>query len=216
MVAHSKVADNADTTTNVRLPLLNLQALDRCPINIQHQQCQPRPVLPRARHVSASNATTHFRTFRSHSDFRVITQTCTRLEDCGFYWGPMTVNEAHDKLKAEPTGTFLIRDSKQINRFFAISVQTATGPISVRVNFQAGCFSLDGSRESFDCLFKLVEHYLTSPKKLLVTPLRKDRMRTLQELCRKSIVTTFGSENLDRLPLNPVLKDYLKSFPFQI
>ncbi|XP_069503904.1 suppressor of cytokine signaling 1 [Ambystoma mexicanum] len=211
MVAHSKVADNADTNTNVRLPLLDLQALDRCPISLQ--QCQPRPVPPRARHAPA---TTHFRTFRSHSDFRIITQTCARLEDCSFYWGPMTVNEAHEKLTAEPAGTFLIRDSKQINRFFAISVQTATGPISVRVSFQAGRFSLDGSKESFDCLFKLVEHYLTSPKKLLVTPLRKVRLRTLQELCRKSIVTTFGGENLDQLPLNPVLKDYLKSFPFQI
>ncbi|KFO20989.1 Suppressor of cytokine signaling 1 [Fukomys damarensis] len=36
----------------------------------------------------------------------------------------------------------------------------ASGPTSIRVHFQAGRFHLDGSRESFDCLFELLEHYV--------------------------------------------------------
>ncbi|KAM4631959.1 suppressor of cytokine signaling 1 [Discoglossus pictus] len=211
MVAHSKVeADNA--VADRRSPRLEASVPDR-------SQLQPvrAPHLSPGRPISAALLSdTHFRTFRSHSDFSLITKTSGMLDTCGFYWGPMTVNVAHEKLKAEPVGTFLIRDSRQKNCFFAISVKTSTGPISIRVNFQAGRFSLDGSKESFNCLFLLVEHYVASPKKMLVAPLRKVRLRPLQELCRKNILETFGRPNLDNIPLNRVLKDYLKSFPFQI
>ncbi|KAE8579814.1 hypothetical protein XENTR_v10024194 [Xenopus tropicalis] len=211
MVANSKVeADNA--VADRRSQHLEASVSDR-------SQIQPA----RALHPSPGRATpalllsdTHFRTFRSHSDFTIITKTSSMLDTCGFYWGPMDVNVAHDKLKSEPVGTFLIRDSRQKNCFFAISVKTARETVSIRIKFYAGKFSLDGSKESFSCLFQLVEHYMISPKKMLVSPLRKVRLRPLQELCRKSILTTFGRQNLDSIPLNRVLKDYLKSFPFQI
>ncbi|NXU58446.1 SOCS1 protein, partial [Turnix velox] len=215
MVAHSKVsADNAVAAEPRRL-------LDP-PVRDRSQPRGPgRPGAPQAHGPGRPGAlqphgNTHFRTFRSQADFSSITRASSLLEACGFYWGPLTVNAAHEKLKSEPEGTFLIRDSTQKNCFFAISVKTATGPTSIRINFQSGRFSLDGSKETFDCLFKLLEHYLKSPRKVLVTPLRKVRVQPLQELCRKSIVKTFGRENLNQIPLNPVLKDYLKSFPFQI
>ncbi|CAH2306899.1 suppressor of cytokine signaling 1 [Pelobates cultripes] len=211
MVAHSKVeADNA--VANRRCPHLEIPVRDHSQIHparhIHHSPGRPLPAI--------LLSDTHFSTFRSNFEFAVITKTSSLLDDCGFYWGPMTVKTAHEKLKPEPVGTFLIRDSKQKNCFFAISVRTATGPISIRIIFQAGQFSLDGSKESFNCLFQLVEHYLTSPKKMLVVPLRKVRLRPLQELCRKSILKTFGKENLDHIPINRVLKDYLKLFPFCI
>ncbi|XP_006005046.1 suppressor of cytokine signaling 1a [Latimeria chalumnae] len=162
----------------------------------------------------ASQSETHFQTFRSHSDFSIIAKTTAMLETSGFYWGPMTVEMAHAKLKSEPVGTFLIRDSKQRNFFFTLSYKAASGPNSVRIRFQNSRFGLDGSRESFDCIFKLLEHYISSQKKVLVKPLRKERLQPLQELCRQKIVETFGGENLEQIPLNPVLKNYLKSFPF--
>ncbi|EPQ11150.1 Suppressor of cytokine signaling 1 [Myotis brandtii] len=92
----------------------------------------------------------------------------------------------------------------------------SSGPTSIRVHFQAGRFHLDGSRESFDCLFELLEHYVAAPRRMLGAPLRQRRVRPLQELCRQRIVATVGRENLGRIPLNPVLRDYLSSFPFQI
>lgn len=159
---------------------------------------------------------THFHTFRSQEDFGIIARTSALLEKCGFYWGPLSVSAAHEKLKGELVGTFLLRDSRQKNCFFTVSVKTATGPTSVRVLFQAGHFSLEGSKEAFDCLFKLLEHYVNSPRKVLVAPLHKERLRSLQDLCRKNIVATFGRENLPHIPLNPVLKTYLESFPFKL
>lgn len=159
---------------------------------------------------------THFRTFRSHSDYRRITRTSALLDACGFYWGPLSVHGAHERLRAEPVGTFLVRDSRQRNCFFALSVKMASGPTSIRVHFQAGRFHLDGSRETFDCLFELLEHYVAAPRRMLGAPLRQRRVRPLQELCRQRIVAAVGRENLARIPLNPVLRDYLSSFPFQI
>lgn len=211
MVAHSKVeADNAVADRrSQRLDASNTDCSQIQPARAIHNS--PGHPLP-----TAQLGDTHFRTFRSQSDFTIITRTSNTLDSCGFYWGPMTVNVAHDKLRQEPVGTFLVRDSRQKNCFFAISVKTASGPISIRIHFQAGRFSLDGSKESFNCLFQLVEHYLLSPKNMLSFPLRKVRLRPLQELCRKSILATFGRQNLDRIPVNKVLKDYLKSFPFQI
>uniref|UniRef100_A0A8D0G8J8 Suppressor of cytokine signaling 1 n=1 Tax=Sphenodon punctatus TaxID=8508 RepID=A0A8D0G8J8_SPHPU len=207
MVAHSKVAADNAVSADRRC---RLEPPARDPSQARAPRGLARPSTVQAQ------SDTHFRTFRSQADFSSITRASTLLDACGFYWGPLTVSAAHEKLKGEPEGTFLIRDSRQKNCFFAISVKTATGPTSIRINFQAGRFSLDGSKETFDCLFKLLEHYISSPRKVLVTPLRKVRMRSLQELCRKSIVATYGRENLNHIPLNPVLKDYLKSFPFQI
>uniref|UniRef100_G3UGI5 Suppressor of cytokine signaling 1 n=1 Tax=Loxodonta africana TaxID=9785 RepID=G3UGI5_LOXAF len=140
--------------------------------------------------------------------------TAPRPGACAFYWGPLSVHGAHER-RSEPVGTFLVRDSRQ-NCFFALSVKMASGPTSIRVHFQAGRFHLDGSRESFDCLFELLEHYVAAPRRLLGAPLRQRRVRPLQELCRQRIVATVGRENLARIPLNPVLRDYLSSFPFQI
>ncbi|XP_074136655.1 LOW QUALITY PROTEIN: suppressor of cytokine signaling 1 [Sminthopsis crassicaudata] len=224
MVAHSKVAaDNAVTAdTRRRRPFSSSSSAP------PGWPGTSQPAAPTATRPGPSawcgalaattqgQGDTHFRTFRSQADYFSITRASALLDACGFYWGPLSVNVAHEKLKAEPVGTFLVRDSRQKNCFFAISVKMASGPTSIRVNFQAGRFNLDGSRETFDCLFKLLEHYLNSPRKMLVTPLRQLRVRPLQELCRKSIVATFGRDNLGKIPLNPVLKDYLKSFPFQI
>ncbi|XP_061455540.1 suppressor of cytokine signaling 1 [Rhineura floridana] len=207
MVAHSSVTPENGIATELRCRL-------EPPVRDTLQACVPHS-LGRASTVQKPRDT-HFHTFRSQADFSTIIRTSALLDECGFYWGPLSVNAAHEKLRGELVGTFLIRDSRQKNCFFTISVKTATGPTSIRVIFQAGCFSLDGSKETFDCLFKLLEHYVSSPRKVLVAPLHKERMRSLQELCRKSIVATFGRENLSDVPLNPVLKDYLESFPFKL
>lgn len=169
----------------------------------------------RAPHSHPEN-TTHFRLFRSESDFRTIVETTSMLEESGFYWGAMTVEEAHHKLKKEPVGTFLIRDSQQKDIFFTLSYTTAKNPVSVRIQFQNSRFSLHGSKESFGTLFQLLEHYSSSPKKSLVRPYRKQRLPSLQALCRKRIIETSGAQAIDQLPTNPVVKDFLRSFPYRL
>lgn len=138
------------------------------------------------------------------------------LEESGFYWGPMTVEEAHHKLKNEPVGTFLIRDSQQKDVFFALSYRAPSGPISVRIHFQSSGFSLMGSKKSFNNLFQLLEHYSSSAKQCLQWPYRRQRVRSLQDLCRKRIIETCGAQAIDQLPINPIVKDFLRSFPYRL
>lgn len=187
MVAHGAVEDTSGTSADRRAP-----------------QSHPENI-------------THFRLFRSESDFKTIVETMSMLEESGFYWGAMTVEEAHHKLKKEPVGTFLIRDSQQKNVFFTLSYRSSQGPVSVRIHFQSSRFSLkEGSKESFETLFQLLEHYSSSPKRSLLRPYRKQRVHSLQELCRKRIIETSGAQAIDQLPVNPVVKDFLRSFPYRL
>uniref|UniRef100_A0A8C0N2S5 Suppressor of cytokine signaling 1 n=6 Tax=Boreoeutheria TaxID=1437010 RepID=A0A8C0N2S5_CANLF len=231
MVAHNQVAaDNAistaaesrrrpepsPTSSSSSSPSSSSSSSPSSAAPARARPCAPPAAPTPAPAPAAAPGDTHFRTFRSQAEYRRITRASALLEACGFYWGPLNVHGAHERLRAEPVGTFLVRDSRQRNCFFALSVKMASGPTSIRVHFQAGRFHLDGSRESFDCLFELLEHYVAAPRRMLGAPLRQRRVRPLQELCRQRIVATVGRENLARIPLNPVLRDYLSSFPFQI
>ncbi|KAK1163002.1 suppressor of cytokine signaling 1 [Acipenser oxyrinchus oxyrinchus] len=244
MVAHSNVADNAAADSRAREQPQNHEAPQRHREALpdlqnheapqRHREALPdlqnheapqqhREALPDLQnheapqqHREALPDQNRFPIFQSYQDFRTITETTTLLERSGFYWGPLSVEEAHTKLKAEPLGTFLIRDSSQKNHFFTLSLKMPLGATSVRINFKSSRFSLVGSKESFDCLFKLLEYYMCCPKKSLGKPLRKEKLQPLQELCRKRIIQTFGRENVDSIPVNAVLKDFLSSFPFRL
>uniref|UniRef100_A0A8C9RWC4 Suppressor of cytokine signaling 1a n=1 Tax=Scleropages formosus TaxID=113540 RepID=A0A8C9RWC4_SCLFO len=166
--------------------------------------------------ASKTHNRTHFRPFKSEKEFKMIAETTTMLENSGFYWGTMTAKQAEVTLHGQPVGTFLIRDSSQKDVFFTLSYVSGTGSLNIRITFKASRFSLCGSKEEFDSLFKLLEYYTDSPKKLLTKPLRRVRLQSLQELCRKRIIETYGGDEIDSIPLNPVLKDFLNSFPYRL
>ncbi|KAL4624484.1 suppressor of cytokine signaling 1-like [Arapaima gigas] len=203
MVARNNLEDSSAATQNRTSS--ELPAVDSL-------LCQSRQL----QHTTPSpESQTRFRPFRNN-DFRIITMTTSMLERSGFYWGPMTVEEAHGKLKQEPLGTFLIRDSRQKDVLFTLSYRAQSGPTSIRINFQESHFSLAGSDKTFDSIFSLLEHYVASPKKCLVRPYRKVKLQPLQELCRKRIIETCGREKIDKIPVNTVLKEFLNSFPYRL
>ncbi|XP_041943436.1 suppressor of cytokine signaling 1a [Alosa pseudoharengus] len=204
MVAHSPLEGNTGPA--------------ECRVRIEPSVADSLAHRPRScQQTTRRDGQTHFRPFKSEQDFKTITQTTSMLENSGFYWGPMTVEEAHHKLKSKPLGTFLIRDSRQKDVFFTLSYRASAGPISIRINYQAARFSLSGSKESFDSLFKLLEYYITSPKKSLTRPCRKVQVQSLQELCRRTIVEACGEQpDIDSIPVNPILKDFLHSFPYRL
>ncbi|XP_043930464.1 suppressor of cytokine signaling 1-like [Protopterus annectens] len=181
------------------------------------RQSQHKSILP-----LPSN--THYRAFRGSE--RDIVERCVQtLQVSGFYWGPLPMKEAHDKLKEEPMGTFLVRDSSQGNHLFSLSVKTETGPFSLRVNFKDRAFWLEN--HSSDCLVRLleicVEKTRTTPlccnegiRVSFSKPLRRSRIPDLQELCRKRIVTECGIERVKALPIQPALRKYIEKFPFKI
>lgn len=159
---------------------------------------------------------THFPTFSCKEDCKIITETASKLERSGFYWGPLGVEDAHRMLRDSPPGSFLIRDSRQKDVFFTLSYHGKSGPLSVRIDYKRQKFSLQGNERSFPTLFALLEHYINSPKKSLSIPYRKWEP-TLQELCRKRIMEACGGgSRVAELPLTHVVQDFLLEFPYKL
>nr|ABP48746.1 suppressor of cytokine signaling 1 variant 2 [Tetraodon nigroviridis] len=149
-------------------------------------------------------------------DCDIITDTVLKLERCGFYWGPLGVEDAHRMLRDAPLGSYLIRDSRQKDVFFTLSYHAKAGPVSVRITYSRQKFALAGNDRTFPTLFALLEYYASSPKKSLRAPYRKWQP-TLQELCRKRIISiTGGRGRISELPLTRVTQDFLSEFPYTL
>lgn len=152
----------------------------------------------------------------------------------GWYWGSMTVNEAKEKLKEAPEGTFLIRDSSHSDYLLTISVKTSAGPTNLRIEYQDGKFRLDSiicvksKLKQFDSVVHLIDYYVqmckdkrTGPEAprngtvhLYLTKPLYTSAPTLQHFCRLSINKCTGT--IRGLPLPTRLKDYLEEYKFQV
>ncbi|XP_013373805.1 PREDICTED: suppressor of cytokine signaling 2 isoform X3 [Chinchilla lanigera] len=151
----------------------------------------------------------------------------------GWYWGSMTVNEAKEKLKEAPEGTFLIRDSSHSDYLLTISVKTSAGPTNLRIEYQDGKFRLDSiicvksKLKQFDSVVHLIDYYVqmckdkrTGPEAprngtvhLYLTKPLYTSAPSLQHLCRLTINKCTGT--VWGLPLPTRLKDYLEEYKFQ-
>lgn len=220
MVANSAVTDQDKL-------LLSSPPLSPSPAPAPLQQPQDTPrshqlqnwatagAKPRSAAVS-SLYLTHFPTFSCQEDCNIITDTASKLERCGFYWGPLGVEDAHRMLRDAPLGSYLIRDSRQKDVFFTLSYHAKGGPVSVRLTYSRQKFSLAGNERSFPTLFALLEYYVSSPKKSLSVPYRKWQP-TLQELCRKRIMgLTGGGRQISDLPITRVAQGFLMEFPYKL
>nr|BAC28196.2 unnamed protein product [Mus musculus] len=145
----------------------------------------------------------------------------------------MTVNEAKEKLKEAPEGTFLIRDSSHSDYLLTISVKTSAGPTNLRIEYQDGKFRLDSiicvksKLKQFDSVVHLIDYYVqmckdkrTGPEAprngtvhLYLTKPLYTSAPTLQHFCRLAINKCTGT--IWGLPLPTRLKDYLEEYKFQ-
>ncbi|XP_074181375.1 suppressor of cytokine signaling 2 isoform X2 [Rhinolophus sinicus] len=162
-----------------------------------------------------------------------LAKALRELSQTGWYWGSMTVNEAKEKLKEAPEGTFLIRDSSHSDYLLTISVKTSAGPTNLRIEYHDGKFRLDSiicvksKLKQFDSVVHLIDYYVqmckdkrTGPEAprngtvhLYLTKPLYASAPPLQHLCRLTInkctATIWG------LPLPTRLKDYLEEYKFQ-
>ena len=162
-------------------------------------------------------AASHFLTFASPKDYRVIKHTIAQLAHCGFYWGALSMEQAHGMLYSAPPGTFLVRDSRQKDVFFTLTFRPPTGKdaISVRIIYHTQRFWLEGSSNIFSGLFELLQHY-TVPPRSLTLPYRT-RMPTLKELCRRRLTQQCGGRiSTCQLPLPDQLQNFLSEFPYDL
>ena len=94
-----------------------------------------------------------------------LAEVVRRLESSCWYWGAMDSRQAMQKLKHQPIGTYLLRDSSDSRHLFTLSVRTAKGMTNVRILFKRGRFSMDSidtvdkNVPNFDCVLKLIYYY---------------------------------------------------------
>ncbi|XP_021408470.1 suppressor of cytokine signaling 1-like [Lonchura striata] len=152
-----------------------------------------------------------FRMFRS-CEWEVLERSLNILQASDFYWGPLSVGEAHAKLQREPVGTYLVRDSSQGNCLFSLSVRMPTGPVSLRISFQEGYFRLKNWFS--DCVVRLLELVVAGTRNnplhfdemggtplIFSEPLCRSRraVPTLRELCCRSLPASATTEDRARL-----------------
>ncbi|XP_015433801.1 PREDICTED: uncharacterized protein LOC107189718 [Dufourea novaeangliae] len=159
------------------------------------------------------------------------------LQTCGWYHEGLSWQQSENLLKKAAVGRWLMRDSSDSRYTFAISVQTARGPTSVRVHYFVGQFRLDAEPRLafaiplFDCPIKMLEYYVEYSKSVdehrkevwvdysgqlyseiyLTKPLVKE-VRSLSHLARLVV-------NRCKLPtehLPPLIKSYLAEYPYTL
>ncbi|XP_033323983.2 uncharacterized protein LOC117219163 [Megalopta genalis] len=159
------------------------------------------------------------------------------LHICGWYHEGLSWQQSENLLKEAAVGRWLMRDSSDSRFTFAISVQTARGPTSVRVHYFLGQFRLDAEPRLafaiplFDCPIKMLEYYVEYSKSVdehrkevwvdysgqlyseiyLTKPLVKE-VRSLSHLARLVV-------NRCKLPtehLPPLIKSYLAEYPYTL
>jgi hypothetical protein len=95
-----------------------------------------------------------------------LAEVLERLSNSCWYWGAVDSSEATRKLKYQPTGTYLLRDSTDTRHLFTLSVRTDKGMTNVRILYKRGRFSLDSiepqdrNMPNFDCVLKLIYYYM--------------------------------------------------------
>lgn len=179
-----------------------------------------------------------YKTFSSKLQYQMVQHAIRMLQESGFYWGSISGKEANHLLNSETSGTFLVRDSSDNRHFFTLSVKTESGTKNLRVQCDNKSFFLQTDSKSaqsvprFDCVLKLVHHYMPSPKSNLSIgnsrsayyiytggekiPLELLRplpciMSSLQHLCRKTVNGHIEvSDKREELPQQ--LKDFLQEY----
>ncbi|XP_005422014.1 suppressor of cytokine signaling 1-like [Geospiza fortis] len=186
------------------------------PLQRQHRSVLPSPAPP--------GLPDRFRMFRS-CEWEILERSLNILQASDFYWGPLSVGEAHAKLQREPVGTYLVRDSSQGNCLFSLSVRMPTGPVSLRISFQEGYFRLKNWFS--DCVVRLLELVVAGTRNnplhfdemggtplVFSEPLCRSRraVPTLRELCCRNLPA--GAATEDRAGLGDSLGTCLREEVF--
>ncbi|XP_061740310.1 suppressor of cytokine signaling 7-like isoform X2 [Nerophis ophidion] len=164
-----------------------------------------------------------------------LASSLRELQKCGWYWGPMTWEDAEMKLKATADGSFLVRDSSDPRYILSLSFRSQGVTHHTRMEHYRGTFSLWCHPKFEDRCHSLVEfieramahsedgkflYFLRSrvpglpptPVQLLYPVSRFSSIKTLQHLCRFCIRQLVRIDHIQDLPLPRTLITYLRRF----
>lgn len=147
-----------------------------------------------------------------------------RITACCYYWGKMDRYEAERLLDAKPEGTFLLRDSAQDDYLFSVSFRKYGRSLHARIEQWNHHFSFDSHDPSVftaPTVTGLVEHYKDPSSVMffeptLTSPLHRNYVFSLQQLCRASIVSSTTYDGINDLCLPLTMKKYLKEYHYKL
>ncbi|CAH0545971.1 unnamed protein product [Brassicogethes aeneus] len=158
---------------------------------------------------------------------RVPIDEIQSLASCYWYWGPLSRTEAEEKLHSMPDGAFLIRDSSSSSYLFSISFRSMGKTLHSRIEYSRGRYSLydqegfcnikdlidnamKASSDSIYCYSKSAGLIPNYPVRLTKPISRFTTVRPLKYLCRFVIKQCTNMNDIAKLPLPPLVMDYLQ------
>jgi suppressor of cytokine signaling 7 len=191
------------------------------------------PSTPRSTVTSPGLCSSTWRCTNLTTDF---VNCLSQLQHCGWYWGAIGFDEAEAKLLNRRDGSFLVRDSSDERYILSLSFRSLGTTHHTRIEHYKGSFSFCSQQPTHDSyspattIVEFIEASMTAsragctlyylrprspdlppaPVRLLYPVSRFHSMHTLRHLCKFAILRHVRLDMVDRLPLAPRLKEYLK------